>query len=266
MNNSILRVMKSRVRFSLATGVVLAVSLLFVACQKDSDDGVRRVTLKAVIDNSANGAKVYIDDERYACWHHGDAVNINGSDYTLSVASSGSAKAATITGVTESDAGYTAVYPADRAAGVTAAGDAVTVTIPAVQTYTTPTVFDGSGTSYQYVETPMVGHCDAGDEVIKFRNVGSLLKVTVTNSTGYDLAVHYLTVTASKDGGSAAYLAGEASVDLATNAMAAPTAGNHSLTLDCSASPVALAGGGYKILLLGLRPLLRTEAHGTCAG
>gem|GEM_PF-2364839 len=214
-------------------------ALLLSACRKDE----ATVDLTAVVSDqpARGGGKVYINDSRYACWHHGDAVNINGTAYTLSVEPGGDHKVAKILGVTESDAGYTAGYPAAYFSGITSGGAAATVTVPSVQPYSRATVFDGNGDSYQQLVSPMVAHCGEEEDVLKFHNVASVLQVTIQNSTGYDLDMHFVTVEASS-----AYLAGPAPVrgiGTAAPAMEMPASGYHGITVDCSASPIALESG-----------------------
>ena len=220
--------------------IVLGALLLHAACRKEA----RLVDLTAVlVDQPARGgAKVYIDDDRYACWHDGDYVNVNGESYTLTVepgtGSHAGAKVAKISDVEESDNGYTAGYPTGCISGITEGGTTATATVLSVQPYIRATVYDGTGDSYQQLLNPMIGHCESEDEVLKFHNVACVLKVVVKNRSGYDLNVHYATLTAED-----AFLAGSASVDgIGTDApsMAAPTSGSRDITVDCNSTPINL--------------------------
>ncbi len=234
--------------------IVLGALLLFAACRKEA----RLVDLTAVlVDQPARGgAKVYIDDDRYACWHDGDYVNVNGESYTLTVepgtGSHAGAKVAKISDVEESDNGYTAGYPTGCISGITEGGTTATATVLSVQPYIRATVYDGTGDSYQQLLNPMIGHCESEDEVLKFHNVACVLKVVVKNRSGYDLNVHYATLTAED-----AFLAGSASVDgIGTDApsMEAPTSGSRDITVDCNSIPINLDNGEDTVLYVVSAP------------
>lgn len=225
-------------------------ALMLVSCHKDAD--LRDLTAWMADQPARGGAKVYVDADRYACWHHGDAVNVNGVEYTLSVAPGGDHKVAKILGVLESDVGYTAAYPAANFTGITAGGISATATVPSVQTYSVATVYDGTGETYQQLVNPMVAHCEPEEDVLKFHNVACVLKVVVKNRSGYDLNVHYATLTAEN-----AYLAGSASVSgIGTDApsMEAPTNGSHDITVDCNSIPVNLDNGEDTVLYVVSAP------------
>lgn len=227
--------------------------LLLAACRKDD----RLVDLTAVVaDQPARGsAKVYVDNDRYACWHHGDYVNVNGSNYTLSVTPGSDYKVAKILDVDESDNGYTAAYPASYFSGITEGGTSATVTIPSVQTYVRTTVYDGTGETYQQLVNPMVAHCGEDEDVLKFRNVACVLKVVVKNRSGYDLNVHYATLTAES-----AYLSGSAAVSgigtttTTAPSMNAPTSGSHDITVDCNSIPINLDNGEDTVIYVVSAP------------
>lgn len=233
--------------------IIWGALLLFAACRKDD----RLVDLTAVVaDQPARGsAKVYVDNDRYACWHHGDAVKINGSNYTLSVTPGSDYKVAKILDVDESDNGYTAAYPASYFSGITEGGTSATVTIPSVQTYVRTTVYDGTGETYQQLVNPMVAHCGEDEDVLKFRNVACVLKVVVKNRSGYDLNVHYATLTAES-----AYLSGSAAVSgigtttTTAPSMDAPTSGSHDITVDCNSSPINLDNGEDTVIYVVSAP------------
>ena len=236
-------------------------ALLLSSCRKDE----QLVDLTAVIVDQPGrgGAKVYVDDARYACWHHGDAVNVNGSNYTLSVEPGTltaehdwrGQKVAKILDVNKSSNGYTAAYPASCVSGISEGGTSVTVTIPSVQTYSRATVYDGTGDSYQQLVNPMVAHCGAEDDTLKFRNVGCVLKVTVYNSSGAALNLHYVTVKTEN-----AYLAGSASMTIAgstlteTPSIGVLSSGYHGITVDCHSTPIPLANGADTVLYLVSAP------------
>ena len=233
--------------------LILSVALLFAACRKDD----QTVDLTAVVADqpARGGAKVYIDDDRYACWHHGDAVNVNGTSYSLSVEPGSDYKVAKILDVNKSSNGYTAGYPASCVSGISEGGTSVTVTIPSVQTYSRATVYDGTGESYQQIVNPMVARCGNGDDVLKFRNVGCVLKVTVHNSSGVGLNLHYVTVKTEN-----AYLAGSAPVSIVgstlteTPSVGILSSGYHGITVDCHSTPIFLSDGSDTVLYLVSAP------------
>lgn len=220
--------------------IVLGALLLFAACRKEA----RLVDLTAVlVDQPGRGsAKVYIDDNRYACWHNGDYVNVNGNEYTLSVepgtGNHAGHKVAKILEVDESSNGYTAGYPTGCISGITEGGTSAMATVLSVQPYIRAAVYDGTGDVYQQLLNPMIAYCSDEDSIMKFHNVACVLKVTILNSTGYDLDMHFVTVEATS-----AYLAGSSPVSgIGTNtpAMGKPTSGYHGITVDCSSSPIPL--------------------------
>jgi len=201
-----------------------ALAALAVACQKDDNT----VDLAAyVADEYGGNAKVSIDENRYACWETGDAVNVNGTNYTAAV--EGDLKHATIAGVTASDAGYTAVYPASCAASVVAGSSTVTLTLPDVQTWDADHIF-----------SPMVA--TYSNNQLNFHNPCNLLAVTVTNNTGSALQIHQIVMTATTS-----ILCGTATVadcNTETPYVSAIADGSKDLTLDCGNTEIA-AGGNY---------------------
>ena len=167
--------------------LVLAAAMVFAACQKDE---MGLVSLNAEISNyaGAGSAKMYVDGSRYTHWTNGDQVKINGG--LCSVNLSGSK--AQITDVPASDYGYTAVYPASIATSYFGAmTPSFNVTLPTVQTYSV----DGSGN--QIISAPMIARCNKGETTLTFRNLCSLIKVTVNNDRAEDVELQSITVTSS---------------------------------------------------------------------
>ncbi|KWW24214.1 MAG: hypothetical protein AUK64_2700, partial [bacterium P201] len=165
-----------------------ALAALAVACQKDDNT----VDLTAVVaDRPDSGAKVYIDG-LYGCWQQGDAVKIhNGSsadNYSLAVASADGVTA-TISGVAQGDS-YTAGYPA---ANTTVSGPgALAIELPAVQTYESAAISGDAGDAAQRIVSPMAAY-STGD-ILKFYNVGALLKVVVSNTLSEALTLYAVEV------------------------------------------------------------------------
>lgn len=172
--------------------LVLAAAMVFAACQKDE---MGLVSLNVEIGNyaGAGSAKMYVDGSRYTHWTSGDQVNINGINAasTCSVDLSGSN--AKITNVPNSAQGYLAVYPAGIANSYSAYSSSFTVTLPSTQTYSV----DGSGN--QIIHAPMYAYCASGDNTLSFRNLCSLVRVTVNNNRTEDITMQGITITSSSN-------------------------------------------------------------------
>ena len=151
--------------------LVAALAVLAASCQKE---GVR--TLTATFEQFDNGSKAYIDDEYYACWEHDDAVAVNGTTCAVTLTTGGGhANSAEITiPGTFSGENLLAFYPAGKITDMDAAGG--TVDFPHIQTYRENA--DGK----QIIDNPMAAYCPSDGEELKFRNLGSLLKVTIPNN------------------------------------------------------------------------------------
>ena len=181
------------------TGCLLAV-LAAVSCAKDDDT----VTLHALMaDMPGGGQKVYIDDERYACWENGDPVAINGTNYAVAVAVTDGSKRAATMQVSYSESGYTGAYPADYV--TTCTGGNVVLTMPSTQT-----VIMENG--HQQIVAPMVGHTanaePTAEDPLMFHNVAGVLKINVKNSLPQGLKIYALEIESSN-----AYIAGTGTVD-----------------------------------------------------
>ena len=180
--------------FLLAASVLAA----FSACRKDD----ATIDLRAVIaDRPSGGSKVFVDGDNYACWQNGDAVKINGDQYSVDV-DPGDNRAATISGVTKNESGgYTAAYPA--AYVQSCFNKTVTLTMPSTQTFSS----DADG---QNIVAPMAGYTDdpTPEAPLRFHNVAGVLKINVKNSLSQDLNIYALEIESSN-----AYIAGTGTVD-----------------------------------------------------
>lgn len=138
------------------------------------------VTLKLALeqptDPSAN-QKVYLDDQKLVNWYTNDVIVINNG--------SGTFDASVVNNTANVQAGngtFTALYPKTTTSGQnnTAGNGTVTVTIPAVQTYV-----EGSDGMQNLKDLPMAAYLNTSESgvppVLMFRNLASLIKVTVTN-------------------------------------------------------------------------------------
>ena len=199
-------------------GVAAFSVLAAVSCQKDDDN---LVDLTAVIaDKPASGAKVTIDNERYACWSAGDVVSINGNEYTVAIRNDGSTHV-TISGVTYNSDGYAAVYPASCHKTENAGSTSATIILPDAQEW-----------DEDHIVTPMVAYTTSGGSgsTLLFHNPCNLLKVTVQNNLEDDLLIHQIVATSTNT-----ILTGEASVTGldGTPTISIVTGGTKDVTLKC---------------------------------
>lgn len=166
---------KEMKRYNTIASLFLAAVMLFSACEKDENGFV---SLNVEIDNytGAGNTKMYIDENNYTHWTSGDEVNINGTDCPLNL----SGEKAQITGVVQSNTGYTAIYPAGIVTG------ASTIELPAEQVYA---VEDGK----QVISAPMAAYTD--NNTLAFTNLCALIRVDVTPNT--NLVMERIIVTSS---------------------------------------------------------------------
>ena len=160
--------------------IIIVLLATLVACRKESDT----VTLGATIENIEGNPKLYIDNTLTPQWENNDSVWINGNaSYTVTISNN----VAQIANVARADNNhYLAVYPADIvAAGQQAGNGSVTVNLPREQVYQ----------SSQQVKVPMIAYTEGN--TLGFKNLCSLLKVTVENSTDDAIALSRITLTAS---------------------------------------------------------------------
>lgn len=174
---------------------ILAASLLlcFTSCKKNKE--TEMVTLKLALEQpiDPSNQKVYLDDQKLVCWYTDDEIKIhNGSSTSTSQVLNQTATVAQGTN-------YTAVYPAANSLGTanTVSNGSVTVTIPAVQTYV-----EGADGRQNLKDLPMGAYLTSNDAgnvpVLMFRNLASLIKVTVENpSSQHPFRVNSIKLTGS---------------------------------------------------------------------
>ena len=171
-----------KTRRDIFGGLMLAAAALvcLTGCKKD-DEG-EKITLGVDFEQTAGMQKTYVGNgDRTIYWNTDDAVLVNGEKYPVN-------EGAVEVKLANS---YYAVYPATEAnKNVTANGG--TVVIPATQTYAA----DANG--IQQLNGPMAARLDGKSGTLYFRNLYSLLKVTVA-ADGKDFTVNSITVTATDE-------------------------------------------------------------------
>ncbi len=208
----------------------LALLATVSSCKKDQET----VTLGAVIDQNA---KVYVDDH-LPSWENGDQMVINDDTYAITAASGGNGQINNVTAARS----YRAIYPASIvASGSNITGSpSVPVTLPATQAY----ALVGS---HQRCELPMGAYLTSGNTLM-FRNLCSVVRVTVNNQTNDALDVTSITIAADNailSGDGTATIAGQADDAIVMSAM-----GGHEVTLaksDNTAMETLSAGNGTAV-------------------
>ena len=160
--------------------VLAGVSIMMTGCKKEEGEVV---TLGAEIADGIGDGKVYLDGDGYPSWESSDHLWVNGDEKALSNITGTRAK---VEGVTSAD-DYVAVFPYN--AGVSRIGNSATVTIPRAQT------FERNTDNNQKIVAPMVAYTT--ETTLLFRNVCSLVKVTVTNNSGLPLYVRRIAINSS---------------------------------------------------------------------
>jgi len=172
---------------------LLATVATMTSCKKENNGFV---TLNAELENVGNG-KVYMDGQ-LPMWNDGDSVWVNGNGCAISMTTSGASISIPAEQVASS---YLAVYPYSSVTGQT--NDQITVKIPTTQAWQT----DANG--YQKVSLPMAAYNNGTGKALQFRNLASLVKVTVTNNESSAITLNSVKLTATT---STVYLSGSASI------------------------------------------------------
>lgn len=193
--------------FALLAGIAV-----MTGCKKDQDG----VTLKAVFDQET---KAYFgnDTRDLPYWDSDDQVNVNGTSYGLD-AGSVSTTFASITGVTTSSV-YCAIYPADALVPGSMGTPNLSETKATIKFDNHQQYVWDNDHQHQRVNMPMGAVTTDDDKTLIFKNLCSILRLNVSNSSGTAFVVKRLTVTSF--GG---YVAGYydvklsySSTDLSTN-------------------------------------------------
>lgn len=156
---------------------------MMTGCQKEQGT----ITLKAVI---SQDSKAYIGDGNYPYWHTSDLVKINNVQYGFA-AGTVDGTYATISDVTTSTSGYDAIFPSGIVNSM--ANGSASITLSTVQNYQVEAGQDGQ--DHQRLDIPMAAR--AIGNTFYFKNLCSVIRVTVNNNTGSDLTVNSIIVTVS---------------------------------------------------------------------
>ena len=234
---------------------ILAASLLLcsTSCKKEKE--TEMVTLKLALeqptDPSAN-QKVYLDNQKLVNWYTNDVIVINNG--------SGTFDASVVNNTANVQAGngtFTALYP--KANGNSAGDGTVTVTIPAVQTYV-----EGSDGMQNLKDLPMAAYLNTSESgvppVLMFRNLASLIKVTVTNPNAtYTFRVNSIKLSSSAANlhGTYTYSFNNRSSNKTVPTVTSPTSPTYGkeIMLDFNHTWTTIAGGSSKDFYLVVAPV-----------
>ena len=218
-------------------------AMAFTGCSEKEENPFNGQTTNFTLSVAdMNGQKAHMDGN-YACWDNGDAVNINGETYAVTVVNN---DGVTINGdnnsgsVDGSDAAlidvpmadnYYAIFPADAATGNV--GATTTVNFPSEYTYT-------ATAGGQKIEAPMAAKANGNN--LSFKCLTTLWKVNIPAWYNVDSIV----INADND-----ILAGTGTVNVETGAVSA-LSGSKTVTLNCNGA----VGGNFYIPVLPIH-------HGT---
>ena len=209
---------------------ICAMLFCMTACQKENDN-----ILILESEQYCNDAKLHLDGNttsttRYSVWDNNDSIWLNGGLKTVSI--SGSKATISADGAT---APYTAIYP------YAWVGTGNTITYPAIQKY------NGNA-----IKAPMAGYCADNNGTLKFHNLGSVLVVNVTNTTGSTIHVHNIAVSADNS----VLLSGTATITNLTSeapSLSTLTSGSSTVTLNCG--NVSIANNATESFYIALPPV-----------
>ena len=202
---------------------MMAMLLCMTACKKEENS---ILTLEA--ETYSSDAKLHLSTEAYAVWDNGDKVYLNGNTDATTVTVDNTNHKATIESNVANHVNY-ASYPYRM---TPTAPNTYSMTLPTVQTYRE------NEDHVQIIETPMAALLGS-DEVLRFRNLGTLLSLRIYNSTGQVLKINRIEVINTASSNNA--LSGTATItDLHTEnpSMAITSNGKNYVALECNGYPM----------------------------
>ena len=176
--------MKSKKLYFLLAGMALLGCVLAVSsCQKENDtDGIPEgaVLITAEGFGGMEGDKTSVSAES-VIWENGDRVNLNGTDYTVTVSGS----KAYVSGFSSPDAPFRGIYPAGLTTGT--------------QTVTVPSQYESHyNNGRQVLHLPMLAMAGARADAIRFRHATAAVRVLVKNSLNVDVVVTGVSVSSAE--------------------------------------------------------------------
>lgn len=225
--------MKKYTFIAAASAILMALS--FSSCKKD--DGSVTLKIKAVKAGVDAKQKNYIDNDTLIL-EVGDKVKINGSVRELAAGSEGGTEVTT----GHSSDGYALLYPAGAGSftcnNTSGSGS---VSIPATQSYTLT-----NANKNQKLEIPMLAFVANENQVVKFRNAASVVKVMVRNCNANTVTVNSVTISGANLCGNLPF-----SFNTATNAVTPGALSNAgaTVTLNCSTTIAAASSKAFHIVV-----------------
>lgn len=146
---------------------IFMAAFIFVGCQKDTK------TLRLNFEKWSQG-KMYFDETTFA-WQSGDVIVVNGAP----VAVTNNRAEVPIANR------YYAMYPQQYVQSMN--GNSIALNIPRIQEY----CLNGE---HQVIHSPLLAVADGDASSLSFKNLGSLLSITITNDGNADLVVDSVTL------------------------------------------------------------------------
>ena len=161
-------------RYMSIACMALGITLLATGCKKDEVKDT--FNLNAVIEEVNGGQKVHMENA-LPVWDNNDAIRVNNENCTVSITGTGANRKNSIAKQVEENT-YCAFYPASYLGANTNITNhsGIWITLPQRQDY----IVSGGN---QTVRMPMIAYSNTTD--LHFKNLCSVLKVTVTNTTGH---------------------------------------------------------------------------------
>lgn len=217
--------------------VAVAAAGLLAGCQKEEGPVTLGIETEGV-GGARSGAKVIIDDNYTPVWEGGESVLINGETKAV-VLENGQAQ---LQGLAEAE-NYRAFYPASMVSGTNtdiSSSASVSMTLPSNQAYNI------NSNGKQQVVLPMGAYMDDNSGTLQFKNLCSLVRLTVNNTNASGGAT--ITVTGVELSTSTTDVnlcgTGSATVDGTETAFTVSSNGSRRITLGLGTDGVEIAAGG----------------------
>ena len=173
-------------RYIAMACVALGITLLTTGCKKEEDKDT--FNLNAVIEEVKGTQKVHMEGF-LPVWDNNDAIRVNNENCTVSITGTGANRKNSIA-KQEEERTYCAFYPAsylDANTNITN-HSGIWINLPQRQ------VYSKNNSNEQIVRMPMIAYSGNYSTDLHFKNLCSVLKVTVTNTTGHDFTLDSIQV------------------------------------------------------------------------